>query len=209
MKKQALVLLLACLSLTGFAQEESRQKRTRLPHIEYRHDFRVGVGVPTPEFQRHSIGTCSNTATPNIYFFYGYRVIKGFKVTATVSYQNLFGQRLESIAPPTRGSSSDLDPYYAGGYGRNHHIRISPAVHYEWYNRGIVTMYSDMGVTFDISVKRDDFLNGVEVNRGTRLYFRPNVTPFGITVGKKWFGFAELFSFGPRGLFNAGAGYRF
>lgn len=206
MKKHALILLLASLSLTGLAQEESRQKRTRLPHIEYRHDFRVGVGVPTPDFQRPGFDASTSSTTPNIYFFYGYRIIKGLKVTATVSYQNSYGQRLESIEPPTR---IYMDSYYAGGYGRNHHIRISPAVHYEWYNRGIVTMYSDMGVTFDISVKRDDFLNGVEVNRGTRLYFRPNVTPFGITVGKKWFGFAELFSFGPRGLFNAGAGYRF
>lgn len=212
MRKHALILLLASLSLASFAQDETRQKRAKLPHIEYRHDFRIGVGVPPPrllmtyayfdEQGRRPI----TSSIPEIYAFYGYRVVKGFKVVATLSYYNNYSERL-SHGEYHRGDSPDGP--WGGGFGRNHHIRLTPAVQYEWYNRGIVTMYSEVGLTLDLIVKTDDSYQGVQYKSRPELRVRPNVTPFGITVGKKWFGFAEVFSFGPRGMFNAGLGYRF
>lgn len=212
MKKYGLILLLASLSLTGFTQVEIRSKYTRLPQIEYRHDLRVGIGVPPPRllmtyayFDDQGRGPIK-FSTPEMYAFYGYRVVKGFKVVATLSYYNNYSERLSHDQySPEDGPHGP----WGGGVGRNHHIRFTPAVQYEWYNRGIVTMYSEVGVTLDLIVKTDDSYQGVQYRSGPELRVRPNVTPFGITVGKKWFGFAEVFSLGPRGIFTAGAGYRF
>lgn len=222
-KRVPLLLLCGLLSLGSMAQEQpiKKAKKVRLPHIEYRHDFRAGIGTPAPRQTcgvrgdiappldldnqpiRENEVTPNLSGTPNFYVYYGYRIIKGLKVTATVSYYNDYYPRVDTY---TSGHDGD---FWAGGTGRNHHIRIAPAVQYEWYNRGIVTMYSELGVTFDITKKTEDEFQGVTYNNGTKLYIRPNLTPFGITVGKKVFGFAEVLSLGPRGIVSAGIGYRF
>lgn len=205
----SLLFSLTLFSLTSVAQESKKEMR-KAP-IDYRHDLRIGIGTPSPrEFQAaaifdHNDNKAIKTSSVNIYAYYGYRIIKGLKVTGTFSYYNDYRARISADE-----SISTSDEFWADGScpGRFSHYRITPAVQYEWFNRGIVTMYSDLGCTFDITHKYDEFEGEVYQNT-TRLYIRPNVTPFGITVGKKLFGFAEVFSFGPRGLFNAGIGYRF
>lgn len=188
-----------------------KAKRVRLPPIEYRHEFRAGVGYGTAplapmhqnemKLSERKIG--AQGATYSVY--YGCRIIKGLKVTLTASYVQFSTRRYDA-------TSVTIDDYI--GIDHFHHFRVTPAVHYEWYNRGIVTMYSDIGCTFDFAY-RDSNIKGQKSwawdypNGGGSMAIRPNVTPFGITVGKKLFGFAEVFSLGPRGLFNAGIGYRF
>lgn len=199
-------LLLSLLSIIVCLSSNAQRKR-----IEYRHDLRAGVGLPTPvtlnrpyisENEKESLPRA--WASANYYLYYGYRIIKGLKVTGTVSYYTIFEPRFAST------------PYYpecniAGGdnSGRYHHLRLSPAVQYEWFNRGIVTMYSDVGCTFDFTSRYDQYQGAVYHDKKF-MEIRANFTPFGITIGgKKLFGSAELFSFGPRGLFNIGLGYRF
>lgn len=121
------------------------------------------------------------------------------KVTGTLSYY-----RDRETNDPWRPNPNLPDNYCYN----EAHFRITPAVQYEWFNRGLVTMYSDIGFTFEFSSKQH-YVDGVLTTDGVFPYFRPNFTPFGITVGKKLFGFAELVSFGPRGFINAGIGYRF
>lgn len=210
MKARLAILFCSFISLGSMAQQDQQQAvnttQTRRSGIEYRHDLRLGIGTPPPRDIQKEYCEPSNSpeesTTPNFYMFYGYRIIKGLKVVGTISYYNDYKER---IRPGHAGSGSD---FYASNSGLNHHVRITPGVQYEWYNRGIVTMYSELGLTFDIT-KRYDHHQGVTYHDDVKLYVRPNVTPFGITVGRKLFGFAEVLSFGPRGFINAGIGYRF
>lgn len=178
-----IIFILALVASSAFAQPK---------RIEYRHDLRAGIGLGRDTKHIQTSGT-EFSYSPNLYVYYGYRIVKGLKVTATVSHYKYKGH--------SKASTPDFT-------NRESHFRISPAVQYEWFNRGIVTMYSDAGLTVDVT-SREYKTDGIITDDGTYTYVRPNVTPFGITVGKKLFGFAELFSFGPRGFFNMGVGYRF
>lgn len=182
-----IIFIFALVASSAFAQPK---------RIEYRHDLRAGIGLPTPKYFGSCNGITTEYSNPNLYVYYGYRIHKGWKATVALSHYT----NHEFTKEPQSGYPNIND--------RESHFRITPAVQYEWFNRGLVTMYSDIGLTVEFTAKEYK-TDGVITDDGRYTYVRPNVTPFGITVGKKLFGFAELFSFGPRGFFNMGVGYRF
>lgn len=171
--------------------------------IKYRHDFRIGVGYYTAGATGF-VGSGGRDGyrlsfSPTAYVYYGYRAVAGLKVSLTLGYNQVWNEWYES----EYDGGQQISREYVNKDSRN--VRISPSIQYEWFNRGIVTMYTDIGISWILPSNR----MGLTTDYARFGYITPNITPFGITVGKKWFGHAELFSLGARGLFNAGVGYRF
>lgn len=201
MKRFFTILLLCVFATTTMAQELGGAKvkdnswdGRANKRLDYRHDIRLGVGWGAFGGKTIAIGFNQVVGiTSNVYLYYGYRIVKGLKVSMTLGYNQYRTDEwyVSGGMPATRVSDN---------------LRISPAVQYDWFNRGIVTMYSDLGFTWILPSDRVSAYTNAKTNAG---YITPNVTIFGIIVGKKWYGCAEVLSGGARGLFNIGAGYRF
>lgn len=178
----------------------AEEKRAKPPIIQYTHELRAGYGMMAAGgFYRTSAQPDERySASPNAYIYYSYRIKKGFKAAMTLGYNQTVHSWYESIpgltSPPLFNEV------------KNHNLRISPAFQYEWYRRGIITFYSDIGFTWIIPSNHRDSYN----NYKPMGYITPNITPFGMSVGSQhWFGAFEVASFGPRGFFNLSFGYRF
>ena len=87
---------------------------------------------------------------------------------------------------------------------REDNFSVMPVARFAWYRQGIVQLYSSVGI-------------GLGVERWVRYHYGKenmfdvycafDVKPFGISVGRKWFGFAEV-GYGARGVINVGFGCR-
>ena len=82
-------------------------------------------------------------------------------------------------------------------------ITIMPVVRFAWVNRGIVQLYSGvgMGITYGV---HDATLS----KKARSLGMAYDVTFVGITVGRRWFGYLDIGA-GNRGVISAGIGCRF
>lgn len=81
-------------------------------------------------------------------------------------------------------------------------VSIMPYVRFNWLYREWVRLYSGIGVGLSFVV--DDDRTGCEPGVAPAAA----VTPFGIAVGRNFYGLAEL-SLGTTGMFIVGVGYRF
>ena len=78
-----------------------------------------------------------------------------------------------------------------------------PLVRFAWLNRGIVQLYSGVGLGATYEFYENTLTT--EIQSFGVAY---DVTFFGITVGRKWFGYLDIGA-GNRGVISAGIGYRF
>ena len=87
---------------------------------------------------------------------------------------------------------------------RENDFSIMPKARFAWYRRGIVQLYSTIGLGVGV-LHRERHLEGY----GDLIdaYCAFDIKPFGIAVGRKWFGFAEV-GYGASGVINVGVGYR-
>lgn len=85
-----------------------------------------------------------------------------------------------------------------------HGITIMPIVRFAWLNRGIVQLYSGVGLGPMVSIYESKLYS----KPATRWGCNYDVTFIGITVGSKWFGYLDV-GVGGRGIVSAGLGYRF
>lgn len=83
-------------------------------------------------------------------------------------------------------------------------ISIMPVARFAWYRQGIVQLYSSAGLGLGIE-RRERYWNGKE--NLWDCYCAFDFKPLGISVGRKWFGFAEV-GYGSRGVINVGFGCR-
>lgn len=81
-------------------------------------------------------------------------------------------------------------------------ISIMPEVRFAWLRRGIVQLYSGIGLGIQATIDEGVY--------GKRNYFDMayDVTFFGISVGRKWFCYFDIGA-GSRGALSLGLGYRF
>lgn len=93
---------------------------------------------------------------------------------------------------------------YSGGKRNSSYTTAMPVVNFTWLNKGIVKLYSGVGVGFDfISEKETGWEDRkLTVDAGFQLTF------VGVAVGRRLFGFSE-FGMGNHGFFSVGMGYRF
>lgn len=85
------------------------------------------------------------------------------------------------------------------------YITIMPVARFAWYRRGIVQLYSSIGLGIGVE-RRERYWYGHE--NMWDVYCSFDIKPLGIAVGRKWFGFAEV-GYGSRGVVNVGFGRRF
>jgi hypothetical protein len=84
----------------------------------------------------------------------------------------------------------------------NHNISLMPIVRFAWLRRGIVQLYSGVGLGMSLSVaERVD-------DRHVVADVAFDVTFFGISVGRNFFGYLDIGA-GSRGVVSFGVGYRF
>lgn len=98
--------------------------------------------------------------------------------------------------------SSIVDRSRVDAFNYNN-ITIMPVVRFAWLNRGIVQLYSGVGLGATYEFYENTLTT--EIQSFGVAY---DVTFFGITVGRKWFGYLDIGA-GNRGVISAGFGYRF
>lgn len=84
----------------------------------------------------------------------------------------------------------------------SHNISVMPTVRFAWLRRGIVQLYSGVGLGLTIAHTEE-----VSTQR-TNLDVAYDVTFIGISVGRDFFGYFDLGA-GSRGVLSVGVGYRF
>ncbi|MCQ2285418.1 MAG: hypothetical protein MJZ76_00905 [Bacteroidales bacterium] len=87
-------------------------------------------------------------------------------------------------------------------------LSLMPSVRFTYLNRPWVRLYSgiDIGCSYFWDNKQNK--NDDADNKGNRCLFALNVTPFGVNVGKKFFGMFEV-NLGYDSFLKAGIGARF
>ena len=84
-------------------------------------------------------------------------------------------------------------------YALSTKISVAPSIRFSYFNKPLVNLYSAASVGWGMSINEKDKQN-------LNLFFQ--VTFFGVSIGKKFFGGAEV-GIGYKGLFCANLGYRF
>lgn len=140
-----------------------------------------------PGEQRYYEG--AKRVTGGIGISYGYRVRRWFETGASLTYagfyQNLYASADGCVAARER----------------NHYVTLMPYARFSWVNRRSVRLYSSLHLGVQWSSQRSYFYD-----KSNYTYLAAHFTPFGIRVGRRLFGYAEL-GIGMRGVFVFGIGY--
>lgn len=147
-----------------------------------------------------SISIGESLTNPSIYFgnykntgaytiSYTYRFKKWFELTGNLTYSGVLRSTYYSYNNEAAFSVS------------SHIITLSPTARFVWLRKKYVTLYSSVSVGLGMIVQQ-----GKYSSNGLAAVI--NINPFGITVGRKVYGFFDI-SLGSVGLFSAGVGYRF
>ncbi len=178
--------------------------------------IRLATGVPTAAFMSKPsfIDPISpefflTNETANYYLYldlsYGYRVWDFLEVVGALSIVTSepvkFYAHYSTTNEKTLYKTSNFYDY----------VFISALARYSWYNRKWVSLYSSLGVTLAIE---NDYTTmeatGERIYYGAEYTIYPDVVPFGIRVGRKFFGYLEPLNFSVRSVaLTLGLGYRF
>ncbi len=203
MKKLLLLFLLSAMPAGVFAQEEPAVVRVRRPFTP-QHELRLTAGayplLPSMSdwegcaagifHDRTHRGPVYTSGTWSL--SYDYRFKKWFDLGLTLSY---YGEYSRSY------SNRDSSPV---GRNRAHAVTVMPMARFTWLNRRWVRMYSSLGLGATFGYGRFD----TEGSRPENAMIAFQVTPVGISVGRSFFGFAEI-GLGAQGVFMMGIGYKF
>lgn len=172
----------------------------------YRHEFQGGIGVlPIApgvddfdyiwgcdcDWDWRTLDLLDRECHGNLYttgdlsVSYGYYFWRWFKLGMDVSYTRFWQS-------------------YPGGKESSTYTTLMPFIHFHWFNRFVVSMYSGMGIGVDFIHHKDSGILENERRTDVGLQF----TFYGISVGRRWFGFAEA-GIGNLGILRGGFGYRF
>lgn len=172
---------------------------------EKHHGLRLGYGAVAPfyQFKQHDP---LNSNTIDYYYRgnetmsgvafaeYSYRVLSWLEVGANLSYINFSRQYFDRVTDQNIGHQA-LNT-----------IGLAAQVRFSYLNRPVVRLYS--GLALGVAIGFEQMKIGQKIQNTAQVYFNGGVTLFGITVGRRLYGFAEL-SIGTMGMANFGIGYRF
>lgn len=218
-KKTILTFLVMVSLFCGMAQTTMPANTVTQPFT--RHEWRIGIGTPfiaglyTANYLYETgygaiwarneeagywlgddIYHGPTTILPPLSVSYHYYVKKWCAIGVTVSYAGFYSTVLDRATNEKLGSSDE------------HLVSIMPTVHFQWFNRKSVSLYSGLalGYTFCVNPYYDPMLH--KRQSFTNHYCGFQATAIGIKAGKQWYGFAEL-GIGVQGCISAGFGYRF
>lgn len=170
------------------------------------HELRLGMAynpytphgyAPNIEWRDHPYDRPTNSILGNLHWYtingdYGYWFRRWLYVGGVASWTAGIS-RVWSVVDRSR-----MDAYNYNA------ITIMPIVRFAWLNHGIVQLYSGVGIGATAAI----YERKLSVPADVRLKMNFDVTFFGISVGKRWFGYFDIGA-GARGTISAGAGYRF
>ncbi len=207
MKIVLTVILLLCTA-GAFAQQEWTTLRYECPRFLPEREFRFSVGA-YPLF----IGDMNEWDELPYYGRYNTleqaKQYRGSTYTAgafTLSYACCFLKWLDFGISASYNNQyyrtySNLDNRLVDRYSA-HFFSVVPTVRFTWFRHGAVRMYSACGL--GLTVAAGDIDKEIVSRATAALQF----TGFGIAVGRRWFGYAELGA-GVHGVLVGGVGYRF
>ena len=206
MKRILLLLTVVIVSITTANAQKSR------PPFKPGHDIRFGVGAYPVQSDIDKHYGCYDYSQPNFdsndylsyqgakYFTgvynlgYAYQFRKWLAVGANLSYSGESQTILDIINDDKIGKE------------KKNYFNIAPTVRFSWFNREYIQMYSQISLGVAIktmsSVKNSVKISESDVNISCQSTF------FGISVGKRIFGFFEA-GVGTQGALILGVGYRF
>ena len=203
-------LLLLCCAFT-FAQEEQLSEKIQLP----KHELQFGIGDPfmVQPYCAHFWDSGKDVfflfnpfwaiafdaspwsyvqyrySTPAISATYHYRLRDWLWIGGFASYTGVFSDNVID------GVCYDL---------QEHFVIVSPSIRASFLNKKYVTLYAGLSCSAMWRIVNDA---ATSLPKSTP-HIAGQITTFGISVGKKWFGYAEL-GYGNRGIISAGFGYKF
>lgn len=139
---------------------------------------------------------------------YSYRVWDFLEVVGSVHYWG--GTVYEECCDVERDDALFRESYRE--YSNDTQLSFGVYARYNWFNSKWVSIYSSLGCwLLTTGATCEDLSSGErETQWFTGCYVVPELTPFGIRVGRKLFGYFEPFSLSARGnLMNVGLGVRF
>ena len=183
--------------------ESVKSQRTNLTG---HHEVRLGIAYNpytphdyAPNFQwcNYPLDIPKNTIVGNTRWYtvngdYGYWFRRWLYVGGVASWTGGF-----------KRISSAIDHSRVDAYNYNT-LTLMPIVRFAWLNRGIVQLYSGVGIGGSVAIYEPTLKGPL----ATSWKMNFDVTFIGITVGKRWFGYFDIGA-GGRGTISAGAGYRF
>lgn len=129
--------------------------------------------------------------TGGIGLSYGYRVARWFETGVSLTYagyfQNLYNSSDGSIA----------------SRARTHYVTLMPYARFSWLNSRTVRLYSSLHLGVQWGSQQSYFDSADK-----SFFLAAQFSPFGIRVGRRLFGYAEL-GIGMRGVVICGIGYVF
>lgn len=87
-------------------------------------------------------------------------------------------------------------------------ITLMPELRFAWLNRGIVHLYSGIGVGVTYAYYDREYTKSQGAIATSKWGVAFDATFIGIAVGREWFGYVDIGA-GNRGTISAGFGYRF
>lgn len=141
----------------------------------------------------YNYGPCTSTGA--ISLGYHYDVLRWLSVGATFSYAGVYHKKFDRTTNKIVGKQN------------NHNFLLAPKVRFSYLNRPMVRLYSQatVGVVMNQTKIEGEGRGSYSYNEWTAS---GQFTYFGVAVGRKFFGFAEV-GFGFQGVIVMGVGYKF
>ena len=133
--------------------------------------------------------------TPSLNLSYSYQFKKWLSFGAVVNYIGLY-QKSYNIQ--TDAVFSNI---------KEHFIGITPTVRFDWYRSNLIKLYSNIGIGVGLEIYKMNITDSEYNNNDHEFWPTIDLTPIGISVGKKFFVFGEM-GLSTNGFFKFGVGYR-
>lgn len=201
-KKQLLFPLLFFLPFLPMEAQESKFRN------ETPHELRVGIGVYPIAFDEWGCDEGNyyddynlwpdsyagdRVHSPSINLAYSYRLNYRFSFEANFSYART-DQKYHNFYSD-RKVGKESEQYFS----------VIPVVRFHWYTNRWISLYSSAGIGWYIYHKDSKIAGWQQKRSENRMSGTFNY--FGITVGKRLYGYTEL-SMGTTGVLLVGVGYR-
>lgn len=178
--------------------------------------IRIGTGIMLPMINTsnnpdiYNIGEgydwCDDSKGISLGIEYSYRVWDFLEVVGSLHY---WGGDHQSMCPEDMYGFGDNK---IATFTNNEQIAFGIYGRYNWYNSKWVSLYSTLGVWIlaTNATLQNHKTGDFERKWFTHCYAMPELTPFGIRVGRKFFGYFEPITIGARSnVLNIGLGFRF
>lgn len=214
-----LILLIAILIHTpNMTYAKTKKKQIYIPE----HEFRIGIGAYPfnqssfhypldgcggmfpPQFSDDNYGYLQSYNKPKmstgaITASYGYNILKWLSISAAFTYSGTLSKKYDIITNKTILKEN------------KNNFMITPIIRFNYLNRPMVRLYSQIGVGIGIKNHKISTPNSNNDHKySTNKWIASGQLTFlGVSVGRKIFGFTEILGFGTQGALVLGIGYKF